>query len=108
MKAIASPAASRSAAAIAETGGRASSQIATPIRATVISAIEMECPVGPKPASTLPGSGLPAGVRIAVIPSGKRTTCSASASAWVRTDGRITAALTPTPISAVRAAGRRP
>ncbi len=85
MKAIASPVANRSAAAIAETGGRASSQIVTPSPPTVSSTSEAVCPVGPKPASTLPGSGLPAGVWIAVSPSGKRTTWSRSCSARVRT-----------------------
>ncbi len=108
MNAIASPEASRSAAPIADSGGRASSQIATAAPPTVSRTSETVCPVGPNPASILPGSGLPAGVCTAVRPSGKRTTWSRSTSARVSATGRITASAAPTPVSPARRAGPRP
>ncbi len=56
----------------------------------------------------MPGSGLPAGVRTSVSPSGKRTTCSRSTARWASATGRTTASDAATAVPAARAAGPRP
>jgi hypothetical protein len=105
--ATASPAASRTAADRAVRGGRRASHQAEAATAIASGASAAHFPAGPAAASRWPGSGLAAGLRWLVRPSGNRIAFWTVAPAWNSAAGAA-AAIAATAVTAAVVVNRQP